>query len=85
MFLTVFGVTRQPDRMAAAIRVFYAGIDNVKTVCIEKSTIFARVQAGMVERLAAQFSDGLAVFWAAGKQKRCARRGVGIKTANMCL
>src|SRR5262245_9070625 len=61
---------RQPHGMAAAGRVFDDMVDDGEAVVTQQSTVFLRIEAAMIERLALEAADGIAVARTAGEQKR---------------
>src|SRR5471032_548169 len=76
MPLAIFGASRQPDRVAAAFRIFHLFGNDGEVIGGEQRTVFIGREARMIEWFSAQAADGLAVPRAAGKQQRPAGGGV---------
>src|SRR6185437_13598260 len=76
LLLSGFAALSQPDRVAAAIRVFHTLRHHREAVGRKQVAVFGRRQARMIKRVAMEFADALAVPWSAGEQQRRAQRGV---------
>ena len=67
---------REPDGMAAAVGVLDDMRRHAKPVLIEQRAIFVRIEAGVIQRLAAKAPDRLAMRGAAREHQCGARRSM---------